>query len=193
VVDHEHDRIEVFDSGGRFLAKWGLRGAEPGEFSKPTAVAVGCAGEVYVADTNNNRVERFDPVSPAPTGCLAPDGWPPPLDVAPVLHVSLARHAGVLARRALALRVSCDRGCKVLVTATLLPPGRRGAVKLITAARALPRALARPVRLRVGPAALRRLREALGTRARMSAFVQIVAVGPTGRRTTATRTYPVAR
>ena len=71
---------------GRFLAKWGLRGIGPGEFSQPTAIAVGCEGDVYVADTNNNRVERFDLVSPAPAGCLAPGAWPPPLDVAPVLQ-----------------------------------------------------------------------------------------------------------
>ena len=42
----------------------------PGEFSQPTAIAVDCDGDVYVADTNNNRVERFDPVSPAGAGCL---------------------------------------------------------------------------------------------------------------------------
>ena len=193
VLDGENNRVEVFDSAGRFVEKWGLRGIGLGEFSKPSAIAVDCAGAVYVADTNNNRVERFDPVSPAPAGCIAQSAWPPPLDVAPVLRVSLARHAGVLARRALALTVSCERGCKVLATATLSPRGRRGAVWLIAAARSLPRVLAGHVRLRVAAAALRRLRKALGRRAALRANVSIIAAGPTGRRTTVTRTYVVER
>src|SRR5262249_11099825 len=121
VVDREDNRVQVFDSGGHFLAKWGYRGSEPGEFSQPTAIAVDCAGEVYVADANNNRVQRFTPLSPAPTGCLAAAAWPPPLDVAPVVRVRLARRVGVLARRALALTIGCARRCRVLVTAKLSP------------------------------------------------------------------------
>ena len=160
---------------------------------RPTAIAVDCAGSVYVADTNNNRVQRFNPVAPAPTGCVAPGAWPPPLDVAPVLRISLPRRSGVLARRALALSVSCQRGCKVLVTGTLSPAGRHGSVKLVAAARSLPRALPRHLRLRVAPSALRRLQRALGRRAGITARVRVVAAGPTGRRTTTTRTYAVRR
>jgi hypothetical protein len=113
--------------------------------------------------------------------------------VAPVLHVSLTRYSGVLARRALALTVSCQRGCKVLASATVSPRGRRGAVSLIAAARALPRAQPAHVRLRVGAAALRRLRRALGRGRAMTARVRILAAGPTGRRITVTRTYLVTR
>ncbi len=192
-LDGENNRVQEFDADGHYLAKWGMRGTGLGQFSQPAAVTVDCAGDVYVADTNNNRVERFDLVSPAPTGCLAAGAWPPPLDVAPVLRVSLPRRSGVLARRALAMTVSCQRGCKVLVTATLSPAGRRGSVKLIAVARPLPRALAGHVRLRVGALALRRLRSALGKHRAMTARVRILAAGPTGRRTTATRTYSVAR
>jgi DNA-binding beta-propeller fold protein YncE len=193
VLDGENNRVQVFDAGGQYLARWGLRGFGLGEFSQPTAIAVDCAGSVYVADTNNNRVQRFNPVAPAPTGCVAPGAWPPPLDVAPVLRVSLPRRSGVLARRALALSVSCQRGCKVLVTGTLSPAGRRGSVKLVAAARSLPRALPRHLRLRVAPSALRRLQRALGRRAAITARVRVVAAGPTGRRTTTTRTYAVRR
>jgi hypothetical protein len=99
----------------------------------------------------------------------------------------------VLARRSLALLVSCERGCKVLATATLSPTRQRVAVKLIAAARVLPRALAGRMLLRIRPAAIRRLRRALGPRAGMTAYVHIVAAGPTGRRTNLTRTYAVAR
>jgi hypothetical protein len=99
----------------------------------------------------------------------------------------------VLARRALSLAVSCPRGCKVLVTATLSPRGRRGAVALIAAGRALSPALTGHVRLRISPPALRRLRRALGSRSTMTARVRVIAAGPTGRRTFLTRTYFVSR
>ena len=193
VLDGENNRVEVFEADGRFLAKWGLRGSGVGEFSQPGAIAVGCAGDVYVADTNNNRVERFLPAMPAGMGCVAPGDWPPPLDVAPVLHVSLARRAGVLARGALALAVRCNRGCRVRVSATLSPAGRRGRVQLASVARGLPAGAAGHVRLRVSAATLRRLRRELGGRVELTARVIVVAVGPTGRRTAVTHIYAVSR
>ncbi len=193
VVDSENNRVEEFDAEGRLLAKWGLRGVAPGDLSQPTAIAVDCAGDVYVADTNNNRVERFDMAAPAAGGCLAPGSWPPPLNVAPVLHVSVPRGTGVLARRALALQVSCRRGCRILVTASLAPLGRRGAVRLLAVARGLPPAVAGHVRLRVGTAALRRLRSELGAKRKLDARVTIIAAGPTGLRTSVTRSYTVSR
>jgi tripartite motif-containing protein 71 len=200
VVDRENNRVQEFGPEGRFLAKWGVRGVGPGEFSQPSAIAVDCNGDVYVADTNNNRVERFNPVIPATIGCLAPGAWPPPLDVAPTVSVSVAQPTGVLARRALALAVSCERACKVLVTATLAPLVRgrarapsSGGVALIAAARPLRPGQSTPVRLRVGPDALRRLRSSLGKHSLMRASVSIVAAGPTGRRTSVTRTYLVSR
>jgi tripartite motif-containing protein 71 len=194
VVDSENNRVEVFDANGRFLTKWGVRGVGLGAFSQPTAVAVDCRGSVYVADTNNNRIERFDGVSPAGAGCLAVGTWPPPLDVAPALQVSIQHRTAVLTRRALDLAVSCRRGCKVLATATLSPANGSHAVPLLAAARSLPPTLTAHVRLRVGPAALRRLRRAVrGRRRTLTAHVRVLAAGPTGRRATVTRTYLVTR
>jgi DNA-binding beta-propeller fold protein YncE len=195
VADSEDDRIAVFEADGRFLEKWGLRGTAPGEMSQPSAIAVDCSGAVYVADTDNNRVQRFNLTSPAPSGCLAAGEWPPPLNVAPVLHVSVPRRAGVLARRALTLQVSCQRGCRILVTARLSTLGhrRQAVVELIAAARGLPPAIAGHVRLLVGPSALARLRRALGQRRTIRASVKIIAVGPTGLRSTLSRSYIVSR
>jgi len=193
VVDSQENRVQAFDAGGRLLAKWGLRGAGLGEFSQPSAIAVDCNGVVYVADTNNNRVERFDLAAPAVGGCLAPGAWPPPLDVPPTLHVSLPRPSGVLARGALALAVSCQRGCRILARALLAPAGRRPSVPLLAVARVLPAGLTGHVHLRLGPGALRRLRRALGRGVLMSAKVTVVAAGPTGRRTTVVRRYIVGR
>ncbi|HEX4435787.1 MAG TPA: hypothetical protein VH061_03225 [Solirubrobacteraceae bacterium] len=194
VLDSENNRIEEFGENGRFLAKWGNRGIGPGQLSQPTALTVGCEGDVYVADTNNNRVERFEPVGRAGAGCVAPGAWPPPLDVAPVLSARLLRSKGVLARRGLAMNISCQRGCKILVTATLTPTRRsRRAVKLVALARSLPAARTGHVRLRVSAAALRRLRRELGASHGMRARVTIVAQGPTGRRTMLLRSYLVTR
>ncbi|HEV2974822.1 MAG TPA: hypothetical protein VGX69_07450 [Solirubrobacteraceae bacterium] len=193
VLDGENNRVEQFDSSGRYMAKWGFHGTGLGDFSQPSAIAVDCNGDVYVADTNNNRVERFNLVAPAPTGCIAPTAWPPPLDVAPVVKVGVRSSSGVLARRALALAVSCQRECKVLVTGTLSPSGRAGAVPLVGAARALPRARALHLRLVVGPRSFARLRRALGRHTTMTARVRIVAEGPTGLRTTVNRIYAVRR
>ncbi len=192
-LDGEDNRVELFDPVGRYVAKWGLRGTGLGDFSQPSAIAIDCNGDVYVADTNNNRVERFDPVQPIATGCAAPTAWPPPLDVAPVVSVGVSHSSGVLARRALALRVGCQRECRVLVTGTLAPSARSGSVALVAAARPLQRARAGAVSLRVGPRSLARLRRALGRRRAMTARVTIVAEGPTGRRTTVNRTFVVSR
>jgi tripartite motif-containing protein 71 len=194
-LDSENNRVELFDGDGHYLAKWGVRGASLGDFSQPAAIALDCAGNVYVADTNNNRVERFILTNPAPTSCLAPEAWPPPLDVAPVLRISLPRSSGVLARRALALSVSCERGCKVLVTGTLSASlgRRRATVPLRAVARSLPRAIAGHVRLGVSAKAVRRLQRVLGRGKAMTARVHIAAAGPTGRRTTANRIYSVRR
>ena len=194
VLDTKNNRVQVRDAGGRLLSEWGLRGVAPGDFSQPSVIAVDCTGAVYVADTNNNRVERFNLASPAPSGCLAASAWPPPLNVAPIVRVSLSRRAAVLSRRALALSVSCARGCTIVASATLTPlVGRGKSVRMVGVARALPAAHAGHVRLRLGPKSLRRLRRALGRHTAMRARVRIVATGPTGLRTTVTKTYAVAR
>jgi len=194
VLDRENNRVQEFDAGGHFLAKWGLRGTGPGEFSQPNAIAVGCEGDVYVADTNNNRVEGFQLAAPATSGCLAPGTWPTPLNIAPLVHVSLPRAGGVLARRALTLAVSCLRSCKVLVTGTLTPLSRRGrAVALVGAARALTGGLTADLRLLVSARGLRLLRGELGHHRRLEARVSIVAAAPTGARATVTRSYLVTR
>src|SRR5438094_4979731 len=43
-----------------FLTKWGTLGSGDGQFNSPFSVAVDNSGNVYVVDSGNNRVEKFD-------------------------------------------------------------------------------------------------------------------------------------
>jgi len=43
-----------------FELKWGSYGGGDGQFREPYGVAVDAEGNVYVADSNNNRIQRFD-------------------------------------------------------------------------------------------------------------------------------------
>ena len=68
VLDSTHDRVERFSASGRLLGEWGHPGHALGEFDfgpgsgpdKPPGggIAVG-GGYVYVADSLNNRIQRF--------------------------------------------------------------------------------------------------------------------------------------
>ncbi len=69
VVDSSHNRIQKFDTNGNFLTAWGHQGSEVGEFNfgssqnytKPPGGGIAVAGNyVYVADSGNDRIERFN-------------------------------------------------------------------------------------------------------------------------------------
>jgi DNA-binding beta-propeller fold protein YncE len=67
VADVALDQVLVYDADNyKLLRKMGTAGKDhsltsPGDFSKPTNVAVDKDGNLYVADTYNNRIEIFDP------------------------------------------------------------------------------------------------------------------------------------
>jgi DNA-binding beta-propeller fold protein YncE len=44
-----------------FLTTWGSEGDGEGQFRNPQGIAVDSAGNVYVADTNNHRIQKFSP------------------------------------------------------------------------------------------------------------------------------------
>lgn len=55
-------RLTIFDAqSGELLRTVGTRGEEPGQFNLAKQIAIDHAGNVYVADTFNFRVQKFDP------------------------------------------------------------------------------------------------------------------------------------
>ncbi|MFN8494178.1 MAG: TIGR03663 family protein [Caldilineaceae bacterium] len=67
VADTWNGRIQVFDSTGKFLRKWGAFSTTNGELGDekalfgPRGIAVNLAGNVVVADTGNKRIIEYTP------------------------------------------------------------------------------------------------------------------------------------
>ena len=68
VTDGNHSRFQLFAPDGTFLEAWGTPGSGDGQFAFERAdgaglggVAFDVAGNLYVVDTGNFRVQRFDP------------------------------------------------------------------------------------------------------------------------------------
>ncbi len=65
VADYENHRIQKTSTSGAFVTKWGANlgdgtsGSGNGEFRYPSGVAVDSHENVYVADTDNRRVQKF--------------------------------------------------------------------------------------------------------------------------------------
>jgi len=55
-----NSRVVKFSRDGKYLLEWGRRGAGPGEFNLPHAMAVDSKGRLYVSDRENNRIQIFD-------------------------------------------------------------------------------------------------------------------------------------
>jgi DNA-binding beta-propeller fold protein YncE len=55
-----NNRIAVFNSDSNWLRGWGQTGSGRGEFNKIRGIVVDAAGNVYVADSGNKRIQVFD-------------------------------------------------------------------------------------------------------------------------------------
>jgi hypothetical protein len=55
-----NNRVAKLDKDGRFITHWGSTGKGQGQFTGVKAIAVSAAGDVYVADAGNKRIQVFD-------------------------------------------------------------------------------------------------------------------------------------
>ena len=53
--------LHVYRPNGSVAARWGRNGTAPGELGWPHGIAVDAGGNVFVADTLNNRIQKFGP------------------------------------------------------------------------------------------------------------------------------------
>ncbi len=69
VTDAENLRVEKFDKGGKFVTMWGSKGDGDSQFNPisddatgtgPSGLTVDKEGYIYVADTWNHRIQKFD-------------------------------------------------------------------------------------------------------------------------------------
>jgi RHS repeat-associated protein len=54
-------RVQKFSAEGTYLAQFGKQGSENGQFKSPQGIATDAAGNVWVADSGNNRIQAFKP------------------------------------------------------------------------------------------------------------------------------------
>jgi sugar lactone lactonase YvrE len=60
VVDRNNNRMEKFNSKGEYVAKFGSAGSGKGQFNLPVDVALDAASNLYVSDSQNGRVQKFN-------------------------------------------------------------------------------------------------------------------------------------
>jgi sugar lactone lactonase YvrE len=59
-VSATNSRVQQFTNDGKYLRGIGGLGAKPGQFRVPHALALDSRGFLYVSDTMNGRVQKFD-------------------------------------------------------------------------------------------------------------------------------------
>lgn len=59
ISDPQISVINVFAYDGHFLYKLGSPGSKPGEFNEPAGLWISSSGTLYVADTQNKRIQEF--------------------------------------------------------------------------------------------------------------------------------------
>ena len=55
-----NSRVLKFSKEGKYLFDWGKRGDKAGEFNTPHGIDLDSKGNIYVADRENNRIQKFN-------------------------------------------------------------------------------------------------------------------------------------
>ena len=75
VCDTDNHRIQVFDSDGNLVTRWGSYGSNLGQFRRPMGIAIHPNGDIYVADTDNHRIQVFSYTTPDEMAIELESGW----------------------------------------------------------------------------------------------------------------------
>nr|WP_304364237.1 PKD domain-containing protein [Methanocalculus taiwanensis] len=59
VTESRNNRVQIFDSTGRFITTWKTRDPETGKLFTPKGIACDAFGNVYLTDSSNHRVWKF--------------------------------------------------------------------------------------------------------------------------------------
>ena len=78
-------RVAKFDKDGHFIASWGQRGSDVGQFNSLRGIALDAQGNVYVADAGNKRIQVFDGGG-TPKAQIANVGVPSAICITPGAH-----------------------------------------------------------------------------------------------------------
>ncbi len=78
--DEWTNTISVFDTGGKFITKFGKTGSGDGELMRPAGLAVEKNGNLIVADSGNNRLQVFSPDGKFVGKCGGPGKGPGEFD-----------------------------------------------------------------------------------------------------------------
>ena len=62
-ADSNNNRIQKFNSNGKFITKWDSSGTGDEQFYGLRGIAIGFSGNVYARDWGNNWVQVFSPSS----------------------------------------------------------------------------------------------------------------------------------
>jgi sugar lactone lactonase YvrE len=60
VSDYDNDWIWKYDASGNFVARFGSNGTGPNQFKGPRGMALDASDNIYIADANNNRIQKMD-------------------------------------------------------------------------------------------------------------------------------------
>ena len=62
VTDPEAFRVLIFSAEGDYLGRFGTFGSELGQLNIPNGITVDSAGNIWIADSNNNRIVKYGPL-----------------------------------------------------------------------------------------------------------------------------------